>query len=101
MGLPGHTSCYHNFPPLAGDIFVAYLHKREVTLKVESSPGNDPVTVSGTSFTEFALTPPNEDVNETDIANWEGLYSSIPKFLEATKRNRWPMPAVSVVHSAS
>ena len=71
-----------------------------MTLKVESSPGKDPVTVSGTSSTEFALTPPNEDVNETDFAaNWEGLYSSVTNFLEATKRNRWPMPAVSVVHS--
>ena len=84
----------------ADDIFIAFLYKQEVTLKVESSPGKDPVTVSGTSFTEFALTPPNEDVNETDFAaNWEGLYSSVTNFLEATKRNCWPMPAVSVVHS--
>ena len=84
---------------VAGDIFVAYLQKQEVTLKVESSPGNDPVTVSCTSSTKFALTPPNEDVTETDIANWEGLYSSVTKFLEAKRHKRWPMPAVSVVHS--
>lgn len=57
------------------------------------------MTVSGTSLTEFALAPPTEEGDETVIKRWEGVYSSVAKFFEATKCQRLPMPAVSVVHA--
>ena len=86
---------------IPGDIFIVYLKKQELALTVVSSPGNNAATVSGTSLTEFALAPPTEEGDETVIKRWEGVYSSVSKFLEATKCQRLPMPAVSVVHAAT
>ena len=87
-----------HFP--AGDIFVSYAKKREPSLKVVSSPGSDPVTVSGTSLTEFALIPLTEKGDKTDILRCEGLYDSVTEFLETTKCHSLPMPAVSAVNIA-
>lgn len=105
MSIIGH-------PPVCGQVISAggsmgdeaiYLRKQEAFLKAVSSPGNDPMTVSGTSLTEFALTPPNEEGNGTHAAfrSWEGTFHSVTKFLETAKCQSLPMPAVSVVRTAT
>ena len=85
-----------------GDIFIACLTKQESFLKIKSavsSPGNDPVTVSVVTRTEFALMPLSEEGNETDAAirNWEGVYQSVTEFFKARKCQSMSMPAVSAV----
>ena len=94
-------SAYHSI----GDIFIVCLTKQESFLKIKSavsSPGNDSVTVSVVTRTEFALMPPSEEGNETDAAirNWEREFHSVTEFFEARSEHQsMPMPAVSVVHS--
>ena len=48
--------------------------------------------------TEFALTPPSEEDNETDAAirSWEGEFHSVAELFEARRDQSTPMPAVSV-----
>ena len=59
------------------------------------------MTVPLATRTEFALTPINEEGNETDeaIKSWEGEYQSVTEFFEARKCRSMPMPAVSVVYT--
>ena len=56
------------------------------------------MTIPVVTRTEFALTPPGEEDNETDAAirSWEGEFHSVSEFFEARRDQRTPMPAVSV-----
>ena len=59
------------------------------------------MTVPVVTRIELALTPANEEDNETDVAirSWEGAYHSVTEFFEARKCRSMPMPAVSVVYT--
>ena len=87
---------YCMFSVSTGDIFIVYLKKAALFLKIKS--GSDSVTVPVVTRIELALTPVNEEDNETDAAirSWEGAYQSVTEFFEARKCRSMPMPAVSV-----
>ena len=86
---------YCNLPWLyhsTGDIFIPFLKKEALFLKVKS--GKNLVTIPVVTRTEFALTPLSEEHNKTDAAirSWEGEFQSITELFEA----KVPMPTVSV-----
>ena len=86
---------YHS----TGDIFIVHFKEAASFLKLKS--GN--VTIPVVTQTEFALTPPNEEGNETDAAvrNWEGAYQSVTEFFKSRQDQCMPVPAVSVVHTTT